>query len=146
MDLGQHVISLLFSMLSRFVIAFFQGACVLLISWLQSPPSDFGAPKNKICLSFYFYPFYLPSSDDTRCHDLIFFNIESAFPFSSFTLIKRLFSYSSPSSIRVVSSVYLRLLIFLLVNLIPACESLSPACHMMYFAYKSNKQCDIIQP
>ena len=49
----------------------------------------------------------------------------SAFSFSSFTLIKRLFSSSSLSTIRVVSSAYLRLLIFLLVILILAWEYLA---------------------
>ena len=64
---------------------------------------------------------------------------------SSFTFIKRLFS-SSLSAIRVVSSAYLRLLIFLLAILIPACTSSSPAFLMMYSAYKLNKQGDNIQP
>ena len=49
-------------------------------------------------------------------------------------------------AIRVGSSVYLRLLIFLLAILIPACASFSPAFHMMYSAYKLNKQGDDIQP
>ena len=44
---------------------------------------------------------------------------------SSFTFIKRLFSSSSLSAIRVVSSAYLRLLIFLPSILIPACASSS---------------------
>ena len=48
--------------------------------------------------------------------------------------------------IRVVSSAYLRLLIFLLAILIPACSSSSPAFLMMYSAYKLNKQGDNIQP
>ena len=65
---------------------------------------------------------------------------------SSFTFIKRLFSSSSLSAIRVVSSAYLRLLIFLLAVLIPACASSSPAFGMMYSAYKLNKQGDNIQP
>ena len=63
------------------------------------------------------------------------------FSLSSFTFIKRLFSYSI-SAIRVVSSAYLRLLIFLLAILIPACASSSPAFHMMYSAYKLNMQGD----
>ena len=66
------------------------------------------------------------------------------FSLSTFTFIKRLFSYSSPSAIRVVSSAYLRLLIFLLAILIPACASSSPAFLMMYSAYKLNKQGDNI--
>ena len=50
---------------------------------------------------------------------------------SSFTFIKRLFN-SSISAIRVVSSTYLRLLIFLPAILIPARASSSTAFHMMY--------------
>ena len=65
---------------------------------------------------------------------------------SSFTFIKGLFSSSSPSAIRVVSSAYLRELIFLLAILIPACSSSRPAFLMMYSAYKLNKQGDNIQP
>ena len=53
---------------------------------------------------------------------------------TSFTFIKRLFSPSSLSAIRMVSSAYLRLLIFLPVILIPACASSSPAFLMMYSA------------
>ena len=63
---------------------------------------------------------------------------------SSFTFIKRLFNSSSLSAIRVVSSAYLKLLIFLLAILIQACASSSPAFHMMYSAYKLNKQGDNI--
>ena len=59
---------------------------------------------------------------------------------------KRLFSSSSFSAIRVVSSAYLRLLIFLLVILIPACALSNPAFHMMYSAWKLNKQGDNVQP
>jgi len=53
---------------------------------------------------------------------------------SSFTFIKRLFSSSSLSALRVVSSTYLRLLIFLLENLIPAWASSSPVFCLMYSA------------
>ena len=60
----------------------------------------------------------------------------------TFTFIKRLFSSSSLSAIRVVSSAYLRLLIFLPAILIPACAAPSPAFLMMYSAYKLNKQGD----
>ena len=65
---------------------------------------------------------------------------------SSFTFVKRLFSYSSLSVIRAVSSAYLRLLIFLLAIMIPVCASSSPAFHLTYSAYKLNKQGDNIQP
>ena len=46
----------------------------------------------------------------------------------------------------MVSSAYLRLLIFLLAILIPAYASFSPAYHMMYSAYKLHEQGDNIQP
>ena len=55
---------------------------------------------------------------------------------------KRVFSSSSLSAIKVVLSVYLRLLIALLEILIPACASSSQAFHMMYSVYKLNKQND----
>ena len=38
--------------------------------------SDFGAQENKICHCFHFFPFYLPWSDGTGCHDLSFLNVE----------------------------------------------------------------------
>ena len=64
----------------------------------------------------------------------------------SFNFIKRLFRSSSLSAIRLVSSVYLRLLIFLPAILIPACASFCLAFHVMYSAYKLNKQGHKIQP
>ena len=63
-----------------------------------------------------------------------------AFLLSSFTLFKRLLSYSSIPAIKVVSFAYLRLLIFLSAVLIPACNSSSPAFCMMCPACKLNKQ------
>ena len=53
-------------------------------------------------------------------------SFKPTFALSSFTFIKRLFSSSSLSATRVMSSAYLRLLIFLLAILIPACVSGSP--------------------
>ena len=60
-------------------------------------------------------------------------SFKPAFSFSYLTFIKSLLS-SSLSAIRVVSSAYLRLLIFLPATLIPACDSSSLAFHMMYSA------------
>ena len=68
------------------------------------------------------------------------------FSLSSFTFIQRLFSSSLLSAIRLVSSAYLRLLIFLLVILIPACASSSLAFCMRYSAHRLSKQGDNIQP
>ena len=73
-------------------------------------------------------------------------SFKPTFSLSTFTFIKRLFSSSSLSAIRVVSSAYLTLLIFLPAILIPACVSSSPAFLMMYSADKLNKQGDNIQP
>ena len=63
-------------------------------------------------------------------------SFKPAFSLSSFTLIKSLFSSFLLSAIGVVSSVYLRLLIFLLAVLIPACDSSSLAFYRMYSAFK----------
>ena len=85
----------------------------------------------------------------TRCHDLSFLNFAFSSIFfspSSSTFIKRLFSSFLLSSIRVVSSQYLRLLIFLPAILFPAYTSSSPAVLMMYSIHKLNKQGDNIQP
>ena len=71
-------------------------------------------------------------------------SFKPTFSLSSFTFIKRLFSFSSLYAIRVVSSAYLRLLIFLPAILIPACASSCPAFLMMYSVYKLNKQDDNI--
>ena len=57
-----------------------------------------------------------------------------------------LWQSSSLSAIRVVSSAYLRLLIFLPAVLILACASSSPAFLMIYSAYKLNKQGYNVQP
>ena len=143
------VISLLFHMLSRLVIAFLPRSKCLLISWLQSPSAMIlEPPPNKDSHCFHCFPIYLPWSDGTGCHDLCFFSMLSfkpTFSLSSFTFIKRLFS-SLLSAIRVVSSMYLSLLIFFPAILIPACASSRLAFHMMYSAKKLNKQGDNIQP
>ena len=69
-------------------------------------------------------------------------SFKSTFSLSSFTFIKRLLSSSSLYAIRVVSSTYLRLLIFLPAILIPVRSSSSPAFLMVYSSYKLNKQGD----
>ena len=73
-------------------------------------------------------------------------SFKPTFTLSPYPFIKRLFSSSFLSAIRVVSSANLRLLIFLLSILITACPSSSPAFCIMYSAYKLNKQGDNIQP
>uniref|UniRef100_A0AC11EQ37 Uncharacterized protein n=1 Tax=Ovis aries TaxID=9940 RepID=A0AC11EQ37_SHEEP len=57
--LVSNVISLLLNMLSRLVITFLPRSKRLLISWLQSPSADFGAPKNSLSL-FPLFPHLFP--------------------------------------------------------------------------------------
>ena len=115
--------SLLFNMLFRFVIAFFPRSKCVLISWLQSPFAVILEPKKRKSVSVStFYP--------SICHEvlwsdamIIFFwmlSFKPVFSLSPFTFIKRLFSSSLLSAIKMVSSAYLRLLIFLPAILIPA--------------------------
>ena len=73
-------------------------------------------------------------------------SFKPTFSLSAFTFIKRLFSSSWLPAIRVMSSVYMRLLIFLPAILTPACASSSLAFHMIYSSYGLNKQGDNIQP
>ena len=143
------MMSLLFNTLSRFVIAFLPKKHSSSHSMAAvTIHSDFRALEEEICPCLPFSPFYVPWSDGARCHDLRFFNVEFQviFSLSSFTLIKRFFSSSWPSTIRVVPSAYLRLLIFLPGVLIPVCNSSSLAFLMVCSEYKLNKQSDNKQP
>ena len=71
------VMSLLFNMLSRLVIAVLLRSKCLLISWLQSPSAVIlDPPKDKVCHYLHCFPIYLPWSDETRCHGLSFLNVE----------------------------------------------------------------------
>ena len=141
--------SLLFTMLSRLVIALLPRSRHLLISWLQSPSAVILEPKKikSVTVSI-----VCPSicrevmGTDAMILILWMWSFKPTFSLSSFTFIKRLFSSSFLSAIRVVSSAYLRLLIFLLAILIPACTSSSPVFCMIYSAYKLNKQSNNIQP
>ena len=131
--------SLLFNMLSKFVIAFLPRIKSLNFMAEVTVHSDFWAQENKTCHRFHYFLIYLPWSSFFECWVL-------SQLFHSFTFTKKLFSFSLLSAIRVASSVYLRLLIFLPAVLIPACESSRPVFLMMYSAYKLNKQGDSIQP
>ena len=143
------VMSLLFNMLSRLVIAFLLRSKRLLISWLQSPSAVILEPKKikSLTVSIVF-PSICHEVMGPNAMTLVFWmlSFKPTFSLSSFTFIKRLFSSSSLSAIRVVSSAYPRLLIFLPTILIPACASSSLTFLMMYSACKLNKQGDNIQP
>ena len=67
-------------------------------------------------------------------------SLKPAISLSSFIFIKMLFSSSLLSAIRLVSSAYLRFLLFLLALLIPPWASSSLAFLMRYSACKLNKQ------
>ena len=141
--------SLLLNMPSMFIIAFLPRIKYLSISWLKSPSSVILEPKKvKSPTVSIVSPSIYCEVMGPDAMILVFFvlNFRPVFSLSSFTFIKRLFSSSSLSVIRVVSSAYLKLLIFLLATLIPGWASSSPAFHMMYSAYKLNKQGDNIQP
>ena len=136
--------SLPVNMLSSFVITFLPRSKHLLISWLQSPSTGILEPKKiKSLTASIVFP--------SICHEVMgpdamifvfwMLSFKPAFSLSCFTFIKRFFSPPSLFAIRVVSSVYLRLLICLPI-LIPACASSSLAFHMMHPAYKLNKQGD----
>ena len=124
------VMSLLFNMLSRLVITFLPRSQRFLISWLQSPSAVILEPqKIKADTVSTVFPSIFHEVMGLDAMILVFwmFSFKPTFSFSSFTFIKRLFSSSSVSAIRMVSSTYLRLLIFLLAILIPVCASSSPA-------------------
>ena len=140
---------LLFNMLSRLVIAFLPRSKHPLISWLQSPYVVILQHKKIKSVT-------VSIVSPSICHEvmgpdamiLVFWmlSFKPAFSLSSFIFIKKLFSSSLLSAIRVVSSAYLRLLIFLLAILIPACASCSPTFLLLCSAFKLKKQGDDIQP
>ena len=140
--------SLLFNMLSKLVITFHPRSKCLLISCLQSPSAVILEPPKIKSLS-------VSIVSPSICHEVMgpdamifvfwMLSFKSTFLFSSFTFIKSLFRSSSLSVIRVASSAYLRLLIFLPVILIPACDSSSPAFLMTYSIYKLIKHGDNMQ-
>ena len=127
-------ISLFFGMLSTLLIAFLPRSKRFLLSCLKSTSGVILKPENRKSVTVLIV---FPSI----CHEvmgpdamiLVFWmlSLKPAFSLLSFSFIKIPFSSSLLSAIRVVSSVYLRLLIFLPEVLIPVCASSSPTFHMM---------------
>ena len=119
---AMKLMSLLFNMLSRVVITFLPRSKRSLISWLQSPSTVILEPPK-------INPDTVSTVSPSICHEVMgpdamifvfwMLSYKPTFSLSTFTF-KRLFSSSSLSARRVVSSAYLRLLIFLLAILIPA--------------------------
>ena len=71
------IMSLLFNMLSKFVIAFLPRSKLLSISWLQSPYAVIVEPKKIKSVSIStFFPIYLPWSDGIGNHGLSVLNVE----------------------------------------------------------------------
>ena len=143
------VMSLLFNMLSILVRAFLPGNRCLLLSWLQSPSAVILEPKKiksitPSTISLSICPEVM--GPGTMIFLFWMLNVKPAFSLSFFTFIKGLFISSCLSAIRMVSSVYLRLLIFLPAILIPACDSSSLTFSMMYSTCKLHKEGDSIQP
>ena len=114
------VMSLLFNTLSRFVTPFLPRSKLLLISRLQSSSAVvLELPKIKSATVS-----TVSTVSPSICHEMMWtdamisvfwmLNFKSTFSLSSFTFIRRLFSYSSLLVIRMVPSAYLRLLIFLM--------------------------------
>ena len=136
------MMSLFSNMLSRFSLIFFQGESVL-ISWLKSPSAVILEPQKIKSVT-------VSTVSLSICHEvmgpdamiLVFWmlSFKPAFSLSSFTFIKRLFSSSLFSATRMVSSAYLKILIFLPEILIPACASSRLTFYMMFSAQKLNKQ------
>ena len=114
------VVSLLFNMLSRLVITFLPRSKCLLISWLQSPSAVILEPRKTRSLT-------VSIISPSICHEVMgldamildfwMLSFKPNFSLSSLTFIKRFISSSSLSAIRVASSAYLRLLIFLVPSL-----------------------------
>ena len=110
------VMSLLFNMLSGLIITFLPRSKCLLISWLQSPFAVILEPKKVKSDT-------VSTVSQSICHEVMgpdamvfifwMLSFKPTFSLSSFIFIKRLFSSSSLSALRVVSSAYLRLLVFL---------------------------------
>ena len=134
-------------MLSRFVLALLPRSKHLLISWLQSPSAVILEPKktNSVTVSIV---------SPSICYEMIrpdvmilgfeCWVLSQFFSLSSFTFIKSRLSFSLLSAIRIVSSAYLRLLVFLPAILISAV--LHPAQHFTWCTLHINQHSDSIQP
>ena len=128
----------LFNIWSKLVIAFLPRSKCLLVSWLQSPSTVILEPPKIKSITVSIVSLSI-------CHGvmgpdamiLVFWmlSFKSNFSFSSFTFIKRLFISSSLSAVRVVSSAYLRLLMFLPEIFIPA-QSMRWNIRVIFYHYE----------
>ena len=145
------VMSLLFNMLSRWVIAFLPRSEYLLISWLQSLSAVILEPRKIKCHCFYCFP--------SICHEVMG---PDAMIFVFWMLSFNIFTfYHFYSPLSLSSGGSLVLLCFLhkggviciseVIDISPSNLDSSlcfiqPALRMIYSAYKLNKQGDSVQP
>ena len=140
------VMSLLFNVLSRFVIAFLPRSKHLLISWLQSPSTVILEPKKiKSVTVSTFYPSlcYEVMGPDAM---ILGFWVLSQLCHSPLWSLSR----GSLVPLHFLPLKWYYLCIwgcwYFSQLVIPACDSSSPAFCVMYSAYKLNKQGEKIQP
>ena len=132
----QSEVSVFFNILLRFIKAFLPRSKHLLISWLQSLSAVILNPKKirSVTVSI-FSPLFTMNWLDQMPWSLLFGRWALSQFFFHFPLSPSSRESLVPSSLsatRFISSEYLRLLIFLLATLIPACDSSSLAFLMMY--------------
>ena len=105
-------------------------------------------PKKILCHCIHCFPFCLPWSNGTRCHDLCFLNVEVKASFFTFLFhfhqeaLWFLFTFCHKGGFVCISEITDTFSTLL----IPACASSSPAFCMMYSAHKLHVQSDTIQP
>ena len=122
------VMFLLYNILSRLVIVFLTRSKCLLISWLQSPSAVILEPPKIKSLT-------VSIVSPSICHEMIGLDaIIFVFWILSFKPTLSLYSFTYIERIGVVSSAYLRLLVFLLAIMILACAPSSPVFCMLYSA------------
>ena len=127
-------------MLSSLVVAFLSRSKCLLISWLQSTSVVILEPKKikSVTVSIVSLLF---------CHEVMEPDpMILVFWMWSFKQAFSLSLSSSRGSLVLLCCAYLRFFIFLPEILIQACASPNPAFHMMYSAYKLNRQGDNTHP
>ena len=103
---------------------FFQGTSMFYFHGRGHHLQWFGSPRKlNLSLLPFFFPFFCHEIMGPDAMILVFWmlSFKPAFSLSIFTFIKRLFSSSLLSAISVLSSAYVRLLIFLPAILIAAC-------------------------
>ena len=120
--------------------------------WLQSPSAGILEPQKVKSDT-------VSTVSPSICHEVMgpgamififwMLSLKPTFSLSSFTFIKKLFSSSLLSALRVMSSAYWRLLIFLPAILIPAGASSSPAFFQdgeaLYSQQKQDRELTVAQ-